>query len=81
VPAEHHDDPARAASGVGYRAHHGAEVARHEDIGERTKERAERAVVAGWLREVAGVDLVRAYGDRNRAYRRKIRLGRSGRRV
>jgi len=81
MPAEHHHDAPGPSGSVGDRANDGAEVTCNEDVRERVEERAEGAVLAGWLREVAGADLVGTDGDRNRAHGREIRLGRSGRRV
>jgi len=80
VPTEHHHDAAGAAGRIDERAHHGAEVTRHQNVREGAEERAEGAIVAGWLGEIARADLVRTDGDRNRADRREIRLGWSGRR-
>ena len=53
------------------------------DVGERLEYevRFGRLKVGSGTMEVAGADLVRTYGDGNRAHRRQIGFGRSGRRV
>jgi hypothetical protein len=75
VPAEHHDDGAPAAGGVSDGSHHGAEVPRHEDVGERPQEGTERAILSRRLREVVGADLVLADRDGDGAEGRKVGFG------
>jgi hypothetical protein len=81
VAAEHHDHAALAPCGVGDRRDHGAKVPRHEHVGERTQEGAERAVACRRLREVGRADLVRPDRDRDRADAGEIDLARPAARV
>jgi hypothetical protein len=78
VPAQHHDDGAMSARGVGHGAHHRTEVASDEDVGERLEEGAERAIVRRRLREVASADLVLTDRDGDGANGREIGLRRGG---
>jgi len=74
VSAEHDDDAALALGGGGQRVDDGAEVTRDEDVGERIEKCAERAIVAGRMRELGRAYLVRAPGDGNRADSREVRF-------
>ena len=75
MAAGHRDDSA-FAGGAHQGVHDPAEVARGEDVGERTHERAEGAI-RGWrCGELLGAYLVRPVRDGNGADPREVRFGR-----
>jgi len=74
MAAEHDDDTALAAVRRHDRIHDGEEVARDENVRQRTQKRAEGAIAPRWGGELLGANLVRPARDRDRADRGEVGL-------
>jgi hypothetical protein len=81
VSAEHHHDAPLAAVGGDDCVDDCEEIARDENVRQRTQKRAEGAVGPRWGRELFGANLVRAASDRDRADRGEVSLTAIGRAV